>query len=126
MGKAPELGNLFVASGFLYGIAAGGGAGAIMAEWILEGRPSLDLRPLDVRRFSFLNGTRAFMYPRAVAHYAHPYKMRYPGQESAVARGLSRSPPYATLKARGDAHRSKNGEGPHGGATWREKRGQSG
>src|SRR3546814_3299596 len=71
MGKAPELGNLFVASGFLYGIAAGGGAGAIMAEWILEGRPSLDLWPLDVRRFSFLNGTRAFMYPRAVEHYAH-------------------------------------------------------
>jgi len=109
MGKAPELDNLFVATGFLYGIAAGGGAGAIMAEWILEGRPSLDLWPLDVRRFSFLNGTRAFMYPRAVEHYAHHYKLRYPGQESEVARGLRRSPLYEILKARGAVYGSKNG-----------------
>ena len=109
MGKAPELDNLFVATGFLYGIAAGGGAGAIMAEWILEGRPSLDLWPLDIRRFSFLHGTRAFMYPRAVEHYAHHYKMRYPGEESAVARGLRRSPLYEILKARGAVYGSKNG-----------------
>ncbi|MEQ9607130.1 MAG: FAD-dependent oxidoreductase, partial [Kiloniellaceae bacterium] len=109
LGKAPELDNLFVATGFLYGIAAGGGAGAIMAEWILEGRPSLDLWPLDIRRFSFLSGTRAFMYPRAVEHYAHHYKMRYPGQESAVARGIRRSPLYEILKARGAVYGSKNG-----------------
>jgi 4-methylaminobutanoate oxidase (formaldehyde-forming) len=109
MGKAPELDNLFVATGFLYGIAAGGGAGAIMAEWILEGRPSLDLWPLDIRRFSFLHGTRAFMYPRAVEHYAHHYKLRYPGQESEVARGLRRSPLYEILKARGAVYGSKNG-----------------
>jgi 4-methylaminobutanoate oxidase (formaldehyde-forming) len=38
MGKVPELDNYFVATGFLYGIAAGGGAGKMMAEWILEGR----------------------------------------------------------------------------------------
>src|SRR3546814_10186929 len=109
MGKAPELGNLFVASGYPYGIAAGGGAGAIMAAWILDSRPSLDLWPLDVRRFSFLNGTRAFMYPRAVEHSAHHYKMRYPGQESAVARGLRRSPPNETLNARGAVYGSTNG-----------------
>ncbi|MGF1629372.1 MAG: FAD-dependent oxidoreductase [Kiloniellaceae bacterium] len=109
MGKAPELDNLFVATGFLYGIAAGGGAGAIMAEWILEGRPSLDLWPLDIRRFSFLHGTRTFMYPRAVEHYAHHYKLRYPGQESEVARGLRRSPLYEILKARGAVYGSKNG-----------------
>jgi len=109
MGKAPELDNLFVATGFLYGIAAGGGAGAIMAEWILEGRPSLDLWPLDIRRFSFLHGTRAFMYPRAVEHYAHHYKMRYPGEESTVARGLRRSPLYEILKGRGAVYGSKNG-----------------
>jgi 4-methylaminobutanoate oxidase (formaldehyde-forming) len=109
MGKAPELDNLFVATGFLYGIAAGGGAGAIMAEWILEGRPSLDLWPLDIRRFGYHHGTRAFMYPRAVEHYAHHYKMRYPGQESAVARGIRRSPLYEILKARGAVYGSKNG-----------------
>jgi len=109
MGRAPELDNLFIATGFLYGIAAGGGVGKMMAEWIIEGRPSLDLWPLDVRRFSPLQGSRAFMYPRAVEHYAHHYKMRYPGQESEVARGLRRSPLYETLNSKRAVYGSKNG-----------------
>jgi len=109
MGRAPELDNLFVATGFLYGIAAGGGAGKMMAEWIIDGRPSLDLWPLDVRRFSPVHGTRAFMCPRAVEHYAHHYKMRYPGQESEVARGLRRSPLHEALKAQRAVYGSKNG-----------------
>ncbi|MFM8836305.1 MAG: NAD(P)/FAD-dependent oxidoreductase, partial [Actinomycetota bacterium] len=64
MGRTPELDNFFVATGFLYGIAAGGGAGKMMAEWMLEGRPSLDLWPLDVRRFSFHHTTKAFLGER--------------------------------------------------------------
>ncbi len=109
MGWAPGLDNLMMATGFLYGIAAGGGAGEMIAEWIIEGRPSLDLWPLDVRRFGPHHGTRAFMYPRAVEHYAHHYKMRYPGQEHETARGLRRSPLFETLKARGAVYGSKNG-----------------
>ena len=63
MGKAPELDNFFVATGFLYGIAAGGGAGKMMAEWILDGRPSLDLWPLDIRRFAFHHTTQTLHVP---------------------------------------------------------------
>ena len=109
MGWAPEVKNLMMATGFLYGIAAGGGAGEMIAEWITEGRPSLDLWPLDVRRFGPHHGTRAFMYPRAVEHYAHHYKMRYPGQEHASARQLRLSPLYRVLKDRGAVYGSKNG-----------------
>ncbi|MFM9123335.1 MAG: FAD-dependent oxidoreductase, partial [Actinomycetota bacterium] len=64
MCRTPELDNFYVATGFLYGIAAGGGAGKMMAEWMLEGRPSLDLWPLDVRRFSFHHTTKAFLGER--------------------------------------------------------------
>ena len=109
MGWAPELKNLMLSTGFLYGIAAGGGAGEMIAEWILEGRPSLDLWPLDVRRFSPHHATKAFMYPRAVEHYAHHYKMRYPGQEAETARNLRLSPLYARLKEHGAVYGSKNG-----------------
>lgn len=109
MGWAPGFDNLMMATGFLYGIAAGGGAGEMIAEWLTEGRPSLDLWPLDVRRFGPHHGTRAFMYPRAVEHYAHHYKMRYPGAEAESARGLRRSPFYDALKARGAVYGSKNG-----------------
>ncbi|SLN49407.1 4-methylaminobutanoate oxidase (formaldehyde-forming) [Roseovarius litorisediminis] len=109
MGWAPELDNLMLSTGFLYGIAAGGGAGEMIAEWIIEGRPSLDLWPLDVRRFSPHHSTRAFMYPRAVEHYAHHYKMRYPGQEAETARNLRLSPLYDRLKGHGAVYGSKNG-----------------
>ncbi|GGH37782.1 4-methylaminobutanoate oxidase (formaldehyde-forming) [Cribrihabitans marinus] len=109
MGWQPGIDNLMLATGFLYGIAAGGGAGEMIAEWVVEGRPSLDLWPLDVRRFGPHHGTRAFMYPRAVEHYAHHYKMRYPGQEADTARQLRLSPLYHLLKAQGAVFGSKNG-----------------
>ena len=109
MGPVPDFKNLMLATGFLYGIAAGGGAGEMIAEWLVEGRPGLDLWPLDVRRFGPHQGTRHYMYPRAVEHYAHHYKIRYPGQESSVARNLRKSPLYERLKAKGAVYGSKNG-----------------
>ena len=51
MGLAPELDNFYVACAFTAGIAASGGAGEAMANWILEGDPGLDLWSFDVRRF---------------------------------------------------------------------------
>lgn len=109
LGPVPDYKNLMLATGFLYGIAAGGGAGEMIAEWLIEGRPSLDLWPLDARRFGPHQGARSYMYPRAVEHYAHHYKMRYPGQESSVARDLRKSPLYERLKAKGAVYGSKNG-----------------
>lgn len=109
MGRTPELDNFFVATGFLYGIAAGGGAGKMMAEWILDGRPSLDLWPLDVRRFSFHHTTKQFMYPRAVELYGHHYKLSAPGSEHETARGIRRSPLHEALKAKRAVFGSRGG-----------------
>ncbi|MEO9826397.1 MAG: FAD-dependent oxidoreductase [Paracoccaceae bacterium] len=109
MGWQPGFENLMLATGFLYGIAAGGGAGEMIAEWIVDGAPSLDLWPLDVRRFGPHHGTRAFMFPRAIEHYAHHYKMRYPGQEHETVRQLRLSPLYKRLKQAGAVYGSKNG-----------------
>ena len=101
MGKVPELDNYYVATGFLYGIAAGGGAGKMMAEWILEGRPSLDLWPLDVRRFAFHHTTHHFMGSRMVELYAHHYKLAAPGSEHITSRGVKRSPLHDSLAGAG-------------------------
>ena len=103
MGRAPELDNFFVATGFLYGIAAGGGAGKMMAEWILDGRPSLDLWPLDVRRFSFHHTTRHFMDPRMVELYGHHYKLAAPGSEH--EHGARRAAQPAPRSPRGGGRR---------------------
>ncbi|MFM8266563.1 MAG: FAD-dependent oxidoreductase [Ilumatobacteraceae bacterium] len=109
MGRAPELDNFFVATGFLYGIAAGGGAGKMMAEWILDGHPSLDLWPLDVRRFSFHHTTRHFIGPRMVELYGHHYKLAAPGSEKTSVRGVRRSPLHDALAARGAVFGSRGG-----------------
>jgi 4-methylaminobutanoate oxidase (formaldehyde-forming) len=109
MGKAPELDNYFVCAGFLYGIAAGGGAGRMMAEWILDGRPSLNLWPLDIRRFGFHHATRHFMYARAVELYGGHYKFAFPAKEHETQRGIRRSPLYDTLKQRGAVFGSRGG-----------------
>jgi sarcosine dehydrogenase len=109
MGKVPELDNYYVATGFLYGIAAGGGAGKMMAEWILDGRPSLDLWPLDVRRFAFHHTTHHFMGSRMVELYAHHYKLAAPGSEHVTSRGVKRSPLHDMLANRGAVFGSRGG-----------------
>ena len=100
MGKAPELDNFYVSSGFLYGIAAGGGAGKVMAEWIIDGAPHMNLWPLDIRRFSAHHNTRHFMYSRAEEIYGKHYKLRFPGDEHETVRGVRKSPLYDVLKSR--------------------------
>ena len=109
MGRAPELDNFFVASGFLYGIAGGPGAGRMMAEWIIDGRPSLDLWSLDIRRFSAHHHARYFLDRRAVELYGKHYTMKWPIEEPESARGIRRSPLYWMLKKRGAVFGSKAG-----------------
>jgi sarcosine dehydrogenase len=109
MGRVAELDNYFVASGFLYGIAAGGGAGQMMAEWIIEGSPSLDLWPLDVRRFQTHHNTKTFMYARAVEHYGGHYLLHFPGEEKHTARDIRKSPLYGKLSHKGAIYGSKAG-----------------
>ena len=109
MGKATGLDNFFVASGFLYGIAGGPGAGRMMAEWIIDGRPSLDLWSLDIRRFSAHHHTRHFLDRRAVELYGKHYTMKWPIEEPESAREIRRSPLYWMLKERGAVFGSKAG-----------------
>lgn len=109
MGRLNTPENVFVACGFVYGIAASGGAGEVMAEWIIDGKPSMDLWPLDVRRFQQHHNTRYFMYDRAVDIYAHHYKMKWPVAEHGSVRNIRQSPLYERLKARGAVFGSKAG-----------------
>src|SRR2546427_6779800 len=50
LGESAEVRGFYIAGG-TPGIAAGGGVGKAMAEWIIEGRPSLDLWRAEIRRF---------------------------------------------------------------------------
>ena len=110
MGPAPELDNVFVAVGFnAFGIAAGGGAGRMMAEWIVEGEPSLDIWPLDIRRFGPHHRSRAYNLERTAELYGKHYTIHWPHEEHSSARGIRRSPLYFLLKEKGAVYGAKYG-----------------
>ncbi|MBT4888132.1 MAG: sarcosine dehydrogenase, partial [Rhodospirillales bacterium] len=89
--------------------AAGGGAGAMMAEWITEGEPSVDLFGLDVRRFGPHHNAKAFLYPRCIEMYGKYYHLHMPNEENQSTRGIRRSPLYDVLKDQGAVMGSKAG-----------------
>ena len=110
LGPAPELDNCFVAAGFnAFGIAAGGGAGRMLAEWIIHGEPSIDLWPLDIRRFGRCHASTAYILERTGEIYGKHYTISWPFEEHQSARGVRRSPLYHSLKARGAVYGSKFG-----------------
>ena len=76
MGEAAEVKNFFVAAGFCaHGIAAGGGVGKMMAEWIIEGAPSLDLWRLDIRRLGTHHGSQKYALERSIVVYVNHSSM---------------------------------------------------
>ena len=110
MGESAEVKNFYVAAGFCaHGIAAGGGVGKMMAEWIIEGEPSLDLWRLDIRRLGPHHQSQAFVTQRAIEVYAHHYSMSWPYEEMASARPLRTSPLYQRLKKMGAVFGEKYG-----------------
>ncbi len=110
LGPAPELENVFVAVGFnAFGIAAGGGAGRMVAEWIVEGEPSLNIWPLDIRRFGTHHRSLQYNVERTKEIYGKHYTISWPHEEHDSARGIKRSPLYDRLKNSGAVFGSKFG-----------------
>lgn len=101
MGLAPELDNMFVACGFTAGIAASGGAGEAMANWIIDGDPGMDLWAFDVRRFGRPHSVGRFLEERAIEAYGKYYSIHWPAEENEAGRGLRRSPLHEHLKSAG-------------------------
>jgi 4-methylaminobutanoate oxidase (formaldehyde-forming) len=110
MGEAPELKNFFVGAGFnSIGIASGGGAGRALAEWIVEGEPSLDLWPVDIRRFAGFFGNDTYLHDRVKEVLGLHYVMPWPNRELASVRPFRRSPLYDRLASKNALFGSKMG-----------------
>ncbi|MEA2876149.1 MAG: hypothetical protein QOF14_1345 [Hyphomicrobiales bacterium] len=110
MGEAPELKNFFVAAGFnSIGIASGGGAGRALAEWIVQGEPTLDLWPVDIRRFARFHDNDSFLKERVSEVLGLHYMMPWPNRELMSARPLRKSPLYGRLAAQHALFGSKMG-----------------
>ncbi len=94
------LENFFIAEGFSFGVTAGGGAGKVIADQILEGETDLDTFAIDPRRFSkYANKT--YTIAKNIEAYEHVFAVHYPMEERPAARKARTSPCYDRLAERG-------------------------
>jgi 4-methylaminobutanoate oxidase (formaldehyde-forming) len=110
LGPAPECANMYVGAGFnAFGIASGGGAGWVLAEWVMRGEAPLDLWAVDIRRFSGLHRDRDWVAARTLEAYGKHYTVAFPHEEYESGRPRIVSPLYQRLKERGAVFGSKLG-----------------
>ncbi|HEY0811857.1 MAG TPA: FAD-dependent oxidoreductase [Pseudonocardia sp.] len=105
-----EVAGFFVAAGFCaHGIAGAGGIGDVMANWILDGDPGLDLWHMDVRRFGSHYRSPGYTLARTRENYETYYDIRYPGAERSAGRPLRTSSAYPWHVAHGAVFGEKAG-----------------
>ena len=110
LGVAPECPNMFVGAGFnAFGIASGGGAGWVLAQWVVDGEAPLDLWTVDIRRFSGLHRDRQWVLDRTLEAYGKHYTIGFPHEEYVSGRPRLVSPIYERLKAHNAVFGSKLG-----------------
>jgi 4-methylaminobutanoate oxidase (formaldehyde-forming) len=110
LGVAPECRNMFVGAGFnAFGIASGGGAGWVLAQWVVDGEAPLDLWVVDIRRFSAMHRDRQWVLERTLEAYGKHYTIAFPHEEYVSGRPRLVSPLYERLKVHGAVFGSKLG-----------------
>lgn len=110
LGAAPECANMFVGAGFnAFGIASGGGAGWVLADWVMRGEAPLDLWAVDIRRFSSLHRDRNWVAERTLEAYGKHYTVAFPHEEYTSGRPRFVSPLYDRLQNYGAVFGSKLG-----------------
>jgi dimethylglycine dehydrogenase len=100
VGPAPGLRNFWLNEGHSFGITAAGGAGWQLAEWIVEGEPSVDMLGVDPRRFGPYAQT-GYLVEKNEEAYAKVFTVHYPNEERSAARPLRQTPCYDRMKALG-------------------------
>lgn len=100
IGPAWDLKNFWLNEGHSFGVTAAGGAGWQLAEWIVEGEPSIDMMGVDPRRFGPY-ASRGYLRVKNEEAYANVFTVHYPDEERSAARPLKRAPCYDRMAAHG-------------------------
>jgi len=102
LGQAPGLRNYYVAAGFnSIGFLSGPGAGSVLADWIVDGRPPIDIPEADPRRAAPHETNRRYLEQRVTETLDEAYHIHWPFQQRTRPRGLRRSPLHARIQAAG-------------------------
>lgn len=102
LGPSPDVKSLYLACGFnSIGIQSSGGAGKVLADWIVDGHPPMDLWDVDVRRVMPFQRNKAYLRDRTTESLGLLYAMHWPYRQPETARGVRRSVLHDRLAARG-------------------------
>jgi len=100
VGPAWDLKNVWLNEGHSFGVTAAGGAGWQLAEWIVDGEPTIDMLGVDPRRFGPY-ASRGYLKVKNEEAYANVFTPHYPDEERGAARPLRTTPCYDRMRARG-------------------------
>ncbi|MEJ7636067.1 FAD-dependent oxidoreductase [Aeromicrobium sp.] len=110
LGEAPAVRGFFVGAGFnSVGIASAGGAGRALAEWILQGEPTVDLLAVDIRRFAPFQNDLTYLRQRVTEVLGLHYAVPWPNREYDTARPLRTSAVHQRLAEANAGFGSKMG-----------------
>ena len=110
LGEAPEVKNVYVATGFnSIGIQSSGGAGLVLAKWIKNGHPPMDVNGMDIRRIHPFQSVKKYIGERVSESLGLLYAMHWPYRQAETARGVRRSPIYPYTKQLGAVFGEVNG-----------------
>ncbi|SFO27209.1 dimethylglycine dehydrogenase [Roseovarius lutimaris] len=108
IGPMPGVPNAFEACVFTFGIAQGGGAGKVLAEWITEGQTEWDMWSCDPRRYTDYTDTD-YCIQKGMEVYGHEYAMHFPWHEWPAGRDKRLSPVHDRVKELGGVLGAYNG-----------------
>ena len=108
IGPAPGLKNFWLSEGHSFGVTAAGGAGWQLAEWMVEGEPTIDMTGVDPRRYGNY-ATESYLIEKNEEAYANVFTIHYPDEEREAARPLRTAPCYGRLKSLGAVFGQKFG-----------------
>ncbi len=110
VGEAPELAGYFVAAGLnSVGILTGGGLGRVLAHWIVNGTPDVDVTGFNIDRLHRYQSNPEYRRERTVESLGMVYRAHYPTMSLETARGAKRAPFHDRLAAHGAYFRDVSG-----------------
>ncbi|WP_420396161.1 GcvT family protein [Nioella sp.] len=108
LGPMPGVKNAFEACVFTFGIAQGGGAGKVLAEWIVDGATEWDMWACDPRRYTDYTD-HEYCVAKGMEVYGNEYAMHFPWHRWPAAPDRKLSPVHDKVKALGGVMGDYNG-----------------
>ncbi|RWK19206.1 MAG: FAD-dependent oxidoreductase [Mesorhizobium sp.] len=109
IGPMPGVPNAFEACVFTFGIAQGGGAGKVLAEWVTEGQTEWDMWSCDPRRFTSFAAAHDYCVAKGMEIYGNEYAIQFPRHAWPAGRDRKLSPLHDRIKALGGQFDAYNG-----------------